>query len=408
MPTSLEKPRIEIKVQPQSEMNSKTEQRIGEAAVDLYNAKLTQWLNQVFTGGVPARQERKISTPLRLVASMGAALLLAISVEPAAARALEAHKIEKGSAETPDTGTSTGGNDDPNDDLKGFDATNPDDVARYLANAQLKTETVPETEVDPTVTEITAEDLDQVRMLSERAEAPEGVETALINNGRFKIEVTWENNRGETGTGKIVQFNEEGAYIWFFNKNNPEIILKIKDACSFNETFWTFVAGLTNVKFDITLTDTITGEERIVSNPLGQVAQPFQTTREDQGAFGADVCNAEVSYTPTTAGNDEVLIPIGDSNERVVKVSDIASVTGDNVKIIAYGINSNSPDQIIPLSSSEVETRNLEAGLLTLTPEGMTLKPDPDFQGNLNVIFYVQGADGNVAEGRCTFAKVGN
>ena len=67
----------------------------------------------------------------------------------------------------------------------------------------------------------------------------------------------------------------------FVLENNWEILLKVLDACDFNDRFWVFAAATTNVEYTLRVTDTETGAEKIYINPLG-VASPAVT---DTDAF---------------------------------------------------------------------------------------------------------------------------
>lgn len=102
--------------------------------------------------------------------------------------------------------------------------------------------------------------------------------TALcLNGGRFKIEATWQSAQG-SGTAKVVPLTTDTGYLWFFSAANVEVVLKVLDACTFNDRFWVFLAGLTDVRVDVTVTDTQTGEEKTYVNPLGRAFAPIQDT----------------------------------------------------------------------------------------------------------------------------------
>jgi len=68
------------------------------------------------------------------------------------------------------------------------------------------------------------------------------------------------------------------GYFWFFNASNVEMVVKVLDTCSFTDRFWVFAGGLTNVRVDITVTDTETGVVRTYRNPLNTPFQPIQDT----------------------------------------------------------------------------------------------------------------------------------
>jgi hypothetical protein len=73
------------------------------------------------------------------------------------------------------------------------------------------------------------------------------------------------------------------GYFWFFDATNIEVILKVLDACSFNDRYWVFAAGLTDVRAEVRVVDTLTDAVRVYVNPLGTAFLPIQ----DTGAFAS-------------------------------------------------------------------------------------------------------------------------
>ena len=103
--------------------------------------------------------------------------------------------------------------------------------------------------------------------------------TLCLNNDRFKVEVDWRTPRGDEGPGMAVELTPDTGYFWFFNPENVEMVLKVLDGCDFNNRYWVFAGGLTNVEVQITVTDTETDAVRENVNPLGTPFQPIQDTK---------------------------------------------------------------------------------------------------------------------------------
>jgi hypothetical protein len=59
------------------------------------------------------------------------------------------------------------------------------------------------------------------------------------------------------------------------------VTIKVLDGCGFNNHYWAFVSGMTNVEVTVTVTDTLTGATKTYSNPQGR---PFRTSL-DTSAF---------------------------------------------------------------------------------------------------------------------------
>lgn len=100
-------------------------------------------------------------------------------------------------------------------------------------------------------------------------------------DGRFHVSAEWYTHQLERGRARAVQLQDESGYLWFFSPGNIEVVVKVLDACSFNERFWVFAGGLTDVEVEMTVEDTLTGQVNVYSNVLGDKYQPIQ----DTGAF---------------------------------------------------------------------------------------------------------------------------
>lgn len=119
-----------------------------------------------------------------------------------------------------------------------------------------------------------------------------GATSLCLANHRFKVEAAWRTSDGRTGAGQAVVLTGDTGYFWFFDASNVEAVVKVLDACTFNQRFWVFAGGLTDVQVDLTVTDTASGAVRTWRNPQGTAFQPIQ----DTGAFAT--CGAAASTAP--------------------------------------------------------------------------------------------------------------
>jgi subtilisin family serine protease len=102
-------------------------------------------------------------------------------------------------------------------------------------------------------------------------------DTACLVAGRFEVEMTWRAPSTSTAAARVVPSGLEHSAIFFFhNPGNWEVLLKVLDGCALGGHYWVFVAGATNVEFEITVTDTHTGQRKTYANPLGRAAPPVQ------------------------------------------------------------------------------------------------------------------------------------
>jgi hypothetical protein len=116
-----------------------------------------------------------------------------------------------------------------------------------------------------------------------------GTTTLCLNKGRFKVQVQWTVPQAfakasqpfaETGSGsgQGVALTSDTGYFWFFSPNNVEVVVKVVDGRAFNNRFWVFAAGLTDVAAVMTVTDTQTGAVKAYQNPPGTPFEPIQDT----------------------------------------------------------------------------------------------------------------------------------
>jgi photosystem II stability/assembly factor-like uncharacterized protein len=103
----------------------------------------------------------------------------------------------------------------------------------------------------------------------------------LGENGRFRVEATWKTPAGQSGVAHGVSLTPDTGYLWFFNADNVEVVIKSVDGCGLNGRHWVFAGGLTDVEVELRVTDTMTSEVREYRNPPRQPFQPIQ----DTGAF---------------------------------------------------------------------------------------------------------------------------
>ncbi|MEM6705867.1 MAG: vanadium-dependent haloperoxidase [Acidobacteriota bacterium] len=111
--------------------------------------------------------------------------------------------------------------------------------------------------------------------------------THCLNGGRYRVEVTYTDFAGNSGSGQTVAgaTDDSGLY-WFFESTNWEMMVKVLDGCAVNNRVWVFGAATTDVAYEITVTDTMTGEVQTYTNELGEASAAIT----DTDAF--DTCSA--------------------------------------------------------------------------------------------------------------------
>ncbi|HEX6202072.1 MAG TPA: hypothetical protein VF100_03645, partial [Thermoanaerobaculia bacterium] len=90
----------------------------------------------------------------------------------------------------------------------------------------------------------------------------------LLRDGRFRLEVTWDDPfNGGSGVGRPLPESEQSGSFWFFEEANRELLVKVLDGRLINGHWWVFYGSLTNVGFTLTVADQASGETRTYENP---------------------------------------------------------------------------------------------------------------------------------------------
>lgn len=110
-----------------------------------------------------------------------------------------------------------------------------------------------------------------------RLESPQP-QPLMLRGGRFAITAEWMDFDLTRARANPVVFSDDTGYFWFFEDGNVELIVKVIDGCGFNQRFWVFAGGLTNVEVELRVEDTQTGQVNVYDNTLGNPFQPIQDT----------------------------------------------------------------------------------------------------------------------------------
>lgn len=104
-------------------------------------------------------------------------------------------------------------------------------------------------------------------------------DTAMcLNGGRFRVSAIFRTNTGLNGVARAVKLTDDSGYLWFFDDDNIEAVVKVLNGCGVNNRFWVFAGGLTNVRVELTVTDTLKGTSKTYLNPQNTAFQPIQDT----------------------------------------------------------------------------------------------------------------------------------
>ncbi|MYB20571.1 MAG: PKD domain-containing protein, partial [Holophagales bacterium] len=104
-----------------------------------------------------------------------------------------------------------------------------------------------------------------------------GGETLSLGDGRFEVGIEWS-TEDDAGVARTVRRGtEDSGLFWFFDPGNWEVLVKVLDGCGVNGHHWVYAASATSLPFEMSVTDTETGEVyRYVkgADELGALADP--------------------------------------------------------------------------------------------------------------------------------------
>lgn len=107
--------------------------------------------------------------------------------------------------------------------------------------------------------------------------------TLCLLGGRFQVEVSWKlSPTGPEGVGTPVPIagSDQTGMFWFFEPSNIELVVKVLDGRPINGKHWVFYGALSDVEYEVRVTDTTTGAVKTYQNERGNICG-----RSDTNAF---------------------------------------------------------------------------------------------------------------------------
>ncbi len=105
--------------------------------------------------------------------------------------------------------------------------------------------------------------------------------TALQFDGGYEVAMCYRTPDGQVGQAKSgIWASGQSGLLWFFDRENAEVLVKVLDACSHNGHRWAFAAPVTTLEFNLWITGP-NGKRWTHGNAQGRTA----ATRSDTSAF---------------------------------------------------------------------------------------------------------------------------
>ena len=80
--------------------------------------------------------------------------------------------------------------------------------------------------------------------------------TPLVFDGSYSVSMCYETPAGDVGEARAgIWASGESGLLWFFNRDNAEVLIKVLDGCGHNNHRWVFVAPVTDLAFNLHVTD---------------------------------------------------------------------------------------------------------------------------------------------------------
>ena len=100
-----------------------------------------------------------------------------------------------------------------------------------------------------------------------------------LNQGRFRVSVTWHAvHLGTRGVGHPLPIADDTGSFWFFGPANLELMIKVLDGRGVNGHYWVFFGALSDVEYEVTITDTSNGAVKTYRNEQGTLASVADTS----------------------------------------------------------------------------------------------------------------------------------
>ena len=108
--------------------------------------------------------------------------------------------------------------------------------------------------------------------------------TPLVFEDGYEVSMCYETPDGDVGEAKAgIWSSGESGLLWFFNRDNAEVLVKVLDGCRLGGHRWAFVAPVTDLAFNLHIRDSV-GRYWSHHNRQGDTA----ATRTDNFAFKCD------------------------------------------------------------------------------------------------------------------------
>ena len=100
-------------------------------------------------------------------------------------------------------------------------------------------------------------------------------------DGGYEVSMCYVTPNGDEGQAKGGTWSDQSGILWFFDRSNAEVLVKVLNGCRNNGHRWVFVAPVTTLEFALRVTGPDDGPPWTHTNRQGTTA----ATKSDLMAF---------------------------------------------------------------------------------------------------------------------------
>ena len=95
---------------------------------------------------------------------------------------------------------------------------------------------------------------------------------------QFEVTLDLNDARAPRSQGRALSLSSlgvgQGGLFWIFGADNPEVLVKVLNACAISPSYWVFFSAGTDLGFELVVRDTVGGTTRRYNNAPGNLAAP--------------------------------------------------------------------------------------------------------------------------------------
>ena len=181
---------------------------------------------------------------------------------------------------------------------------------------------------------------------------------SLVFEGGYGVSLCYETAEGQVGEAQAgIWASGQAGLLWFFDRDNAEVLVKVLDGCAHNGGRWVFVAPVTDVAFNLHVSSS-GGSRWTHRNRLGATA----ATRSDTAAFD---CATEDDRSPRATGAIPPQTVMVGGTITVDMLAYFTDPDGDDLTYAAE--SSNAAVGAVRVEDSLVSVSALASGVAVIT-----------------------------------------